>query len=280
MKNQQSKILFIIVAILSLCFNTSCLADKGKKAVSNNNSSTVYNGRSYKLHIPNSLQNEKAPLLIALHGGLGNAEFIENALGMNQVADKKGFAVAYLNGTEGRLRMMKDKRTWNAGDCCGIAVKENIDDVSYIAGFINEIAKRYPVDTNRIYLMGHSNGAMMSYRFACEKPNMIAAMVSISGTLATNNCRNLDGLPILEIHGEQDTNVPVAGGVGDKSITKVNYRSVEQTGQGVKQAGASFNAKIIPGGGHAVADLNQAVRANYGISLAEMVANFFEGKSK
>lgn len=238
-----------------------------------------YKGRDYLFYTPSSLsQNQSAPLLIALHGGLGNADYMAKAWGINEVAERHGFRVAYLNGTGGRLRMMANKRTWNAGGCCGIAERENIDDVGYIESFINDMVRNNPVDANKIYLIGHSNGAMMAYRFVCERPGMVAAMVSVSGSLMVSKCSNAR-VYVLEIHGDADNNVPFKGGVGSKSITKVNYKSVDQTAYEMKRAGANFNVTLVPGGGHNFEELDSATQRKYSVGLGEMIAQFLNGKA-
>jgi poly(3-hydroxybutyrate) depolymerase len=285
-KSFLSVVAYFVLCILTscenrICMNNACAAEPQKKVAMYNTKVMQYQGREFRLYIPASLKpGVKVPMVVVLHGGLGNAAGIESTLGMNAIAGQKGFVVAYLNGTEGWLSVMKDKRTWNAGDCCGIAVKQNIDDVGYIAGFIADMIAKNPVDPERVYLMGHSNGAMMSYRFVCEKPGIVAAMVSVSGTFTTNSCGGLNGLPVLEIHGAKDQNIPVQGGVGENSITNMNYRSVAQTADSMRQAGANFVAKIIPNGGHNVVELSSAIKVSDSMTLADMVAQFFAGKKK
>jgi polyhydroxybutyrate depolymerase len=167
--------------------------------------------------------------MIVLHGGLGNAKRMEEMTGMNDVADTGRFIVAYPEGTGGRLRAMQDRRTWNAGSCCGQAVAQNVDDVSFIEKMIEDIHSRYSIDSRRVYVAGMSNGAMMAYRLACQIPDKIAAVIAVSGTLAIDNCDGAKDVPVLHIHGDQDTNVPFMGGRGERSVAGVDYRSVPDT---------------------------------------------------
>jgi polyhydroxybutyrate depolymerase len=46
--------------------------------------------------------------------------------------------------------------------------------MSYFDIVLQNISSTYCVDTNRIYVTGHSNGAAISYRLACERANIIA----------------------------------------------------------------------------------------------------------
>ena len=167
--------------------------------------------------------------MIVLHGGLGNAEHIEKSSGMNLVADTGPFIVAYPNGTPGRLSIMKNRRTWNAGDCCGIATRRIINDVKFIQKMIEDIASQYNIDRTRIYVTGMSNGAMMAYRLACEIPELIAAIIPVSGTLTFNSCEKGKDVPVMHIHGELDENIPYSGGSGRESVSGVTHRSIPET---------------------------------------------------
>jgi polyhydroxybutyrate depolymerase len=124
---------------------------------------------------------------------------------------------------------MKDRRTWNAGDCCGPAVRQKSDDVAFVAAMIEDVVAKQPVDRRRVYVAGMSNGAMMAYRLACEIPEKLAAIIPVSGTLAVDDCRKAKDIPVMHIHGDSDTNVPFEGGVGDVSLTRVSYRSIPET---------------------------------------------------
>ncbi|MES9990544.1 MAG: PHB depolymerase family esterase [Candidatus Thiodiazotropha sp.] len=184
------------------------------------------NERSYIVYKPIYLP-PNPPLMLVLHGGLGNAQAMQKTTHMDRVADKHGFIVVYANGVAGRL--MKKRRTWNAGACCGKAVKTNANDVGYLEEIITEMASKYHIDTKRVYITGFSNGAMMAYRMACERPEKVAAIVPVSGTLAVNRCDGVKDVPVLHIHGDLDDNVPFRGGKGGRSVSGVNHKSVDET---------------------------------------------------
>lgn len=217
--------------LLSLCcivlISTACAAEQqspGHDLVSN--VLTVDGAeREYFIYKPATATSKGLPLMIVLHGGLGKAEIIERTTNMDEVADNNHFVVAYPNGTGGSGFFMGDKFTWNAGDCCGPAQKNNVNDVKFIRMMIDDIERKYAIDNTRIYVVGHSNGAMMAYRLACEIPDKIAAIVSVSGTLTMDRCAGANKVAILEIHGDQDTNVPLGGGKGS-GISGVTFRSV------------------------------------------------------
>lgn len=183
--------------------------------------------RSYKLFVPGGAPEGPLPLMIVMHGGLGNADETERTTGMNRVAETGQFLVAYPNGTGGKL--MPNRRTWNAGKCCGKAVERNIDDVGFIHAMLSDIARHHQLDRSRVYATGISNGAMMAYRLACDAPGDIAAIIPVSGTLALNSCPGAKSVPVLHIHGGKDSNVPYQGGMGENAISGVAHRSVPET---------------------------------------------------
>lgn len=162
--------------------------------------------RTYLLHIPPEYTDaEEVPLVIALHGGLGNARNIEEQSNLPALSDEKGFILCSPNGLH---------RTWNAGGCCGKAVDNNVDDVGFIAALIDELTAQYSIDLRKIYITGMSNGAFMSYRLACELSDKIAAIAPVAGSMAVDDCNPTNPVSIIHFHSEVDANVPLEGGVG------------------------------------------------------------------
>ncbi len=87
-----------------------------------------------------------------------------------------------------------------------------------IRKFISEVVENYEVDPNAVYLMGFSQGAMMSLAVALTYPGSAAAVVAMSGRLlpATLNQitdkNTLIGLPIFVAHGTRDMLLPIQHG--------------------------------------------------------------------
>jgi len=182
--------------------------------------------REYLLHKPARASNKKLALMIMAHGGMGTAKHFEEGTKMSAIADSEGFMVAYPQGTASKAPGMEDQRTWNAGKCCGAAVALKVDDSKFFAGMIDDIAASHPLDRARVYVAGMSNGAMMALRFACERPDLVAACVVNSGTLDAGDTDRMQGIPYLHIHGKKDQNVKFLGGVGPSGV---NYRPVPET---------------------------------------------------
>jgi len=163
--------------------------------------------RSYLLHKPDNFdtQTEKS-LIIALHGGTGSPKNIEDQSQLSVLSDSEGFLVCYPEGY---------KRTWNAGGCCGKAVKNNIDDVAFISALIDELITTYQVDSKRVYVTGMSNGGFMTYKLACELSNKIAAIAPVAATMNVENCTPNNAVSVIHFHSYLDESVPYLGGVGN-----------------------------------------------------------------
>ena len=184
--------------------------------------------RSYILYEPDGYTQKDLPLMIVLHGGLGNAESIMENSGMNDIANSGRFVVAYPNGVPGRFGFA-NRRTWNAGGCCGRAAKNNVDDVKFLKEVIENIGTKISIDKRRVYVAGMSNGAMMAYRLAAEIPERIAAVIAVSGALTINDFDSAKNIPVMIIHGTEDENVPISGGSGAMSLAGVSYRPLADT---------------------------------------------------
>lgn len=147
------------------------------------------------------------PLVLVLHGGFGSALAVQQVYGWDEVADEAGFVVAYPDGAG---------RSWNAGDCCGAAEADDVDDVAFLEAVIDDLGAALPIDPRRVYVAGMSNGAMMTYRLACES-DRVAAIAAVAGTLVTD-CPDPAPVSVLAIHGLDDDTVPFDGGPGRGAV--------------------------------------------------------------
>ncbi len=184
--------------------------------------------RSYFLHVPpQAADGEVLPLLIAFHGGGGQAEGYREQAGFDAVADREGFVVAYPDGS-GRLgrRLL----TWNAGTCCGFAAREEVDDVAFARALVAEIAATLAIDRSRVYATGHSNGAMMSYRVAAEAPDLVAAIAPVGAAMVLESFEGKHPMPVLHVHSVDDPRALYEGGLGPPfpfTRSRVMHNAVE-----------------------------------------------------
>lgn len=177
--------------------------------------------RSARVHTPAQPKyRDDAPLLplvLALHGSDGSAADMEALTGYDEVADQQHFVVAYADG----LLVQGDgyaSRSWNSGQCCEPATSAGVDDVAFLSDLIDRLIARYPVDPERVFVVGHSNGAIMAQVLGCRMADRIAAVASVAGALDdTQSCNPDRDLPFLEIHGTYDQNV--AWDAGESSVS-------------------------------------------------------------
>jgi len=166
--------------------------------------------RSFVLHKPPGYDGSRpTPLVIVLHGGLGNAKMAMKMTGMSAKADKEDFLVAYPQGTG----MLQNRLlTWNAGRCCGYAMDHKVDDVGFIRQLIAHLRDELNIDSKKIFMAGMSNGAMMAYRLACELSEIIAAIAPVAGSLDVEHCHPSDPVSVIAFHGLKDQRVRFEGG--------------------------------------------------------------------
>ncbi|MGI5201978.1 alpha/beta hydrolase family esterase [Spirillospora sp. CA-108201] len=159
--------------------------------------------RPYLLHVPPQREaGAPLPLIVALHGGLNDAEYVRRQSGLDETADRHGYAVAYPDGLLG---------TWNAGACCWFARWSGVDDVAFLDKLIDTLVRQGVADPRRVFVTGFSNGGGMAYRYACERSDRIAGIAVVSGALAIG-CTPRKPVSVLAFHGTWDPSVPYTGG--------------------------------------------------------------------
>ena len=81
--------------------------------------------------------------------------------------------------------------------------------------FAAEALEAYGLDPNGIYLLGFSQGAILSLSLALTRPDLLAGVVAISGRTLPQSVPTSDpppgteGLPVFIAHGTQDAVLPI-----------------------------------------------------------------------
>ena len=84
-----------------------------------------------------------------------------------------------------------------------------------IAGFIDELIQNYSIDTDKVSLIGFSQGAILSYAVALSYPEKVQKVVAMSGYLNLEIVaedylkNNFNNLKIFASHGTVDQVIPV-----------------------------------------------------------------------
>ena len=157
------------------------------------------------------------------HGGGTNAKTMVRFCGLNETADRDGFLAVYPNGSGRNPNLL----TWNAGNCCAYAMRQNVDDVGFVGALLDDLSGFANVDPKRVFATGMSNGGMLAYRLASELSQRIASIASVSGPMGTDACRPTRPVSVLHFHGTSDEFAPYAGGRGPKSFIQSVFRSVD-----------------------------------------------------
>mgnify|MGYP003683458167 CR=1 FL=1 len=148
----------------------------------------------------------KLPLVVMLHGYTSNSTWASQYFKIQNLQDSMGFALVLPEGTINS----EDKPFWNATpECCDFE-ETGVDDVGYLKSLIDESKNLVNIDSDKVFFMGHSNGGFMSYRMACEHPELIKGIISISGASFrdTELCKGSGAVNILQIHGTADEVIP------------------------------------------------------------------------
>lgn len=179
-------------------------------------------GRVYEVRTPAGFDGvTPLPLVILVHGYGTTARLQDYFFPLSASADEKRVLLALPNGTVDRV----GKRFWNATEACCNFERLPVDDVAFFRALVDDVRARYPVREGHVFLVGHSNGAFMSLRLACDASERFAGVVAVAGSTFDDARRCGEGPPVptLLLHGDQDTLVPIEGRPG-------LYPSARETG--------------------------------------------------
>jgi predicted esterase len=167
------------------------------------------------------------PLVIALHGAGGDENMFMDAYGCGEIkrlADRHGFVVASPSAVRGATP---------AGFDAVLAAMES----------------NYSIDRSRVYVVGHSMGAMGAANLAISRGNRIAAVACFAGgPMRIRAGRPAPSAPILVMAGGSDSIIPPA--------------RLKPMAERACAAGDSVEYREVPGLGHTLvvgARLGEAV---------------------
>lgn len=122
--------------------------------------------RTYELYVPPGLPSGPVPLLISIHGLLGNAV---------QQAGQTDWANYFttVNPTPVIVAWPNGPERWDT--------RPQSEDVQFIRDVVADIRADRCIDPRRIYAVGHSYGAFMVQRLVCDAGDLFAAGASYAG---------------------------------------------------------------------------------------------------
>ncbi|MBP7479726.1 MAG: discoidin domain-containing protein [Spirochaetaceae bacterium] len=152
--------------------------------------------RTGELYVPQSYDSKKKYSIVFVLHGQGNRAHDARSYGFDNMAELYDFIVIYPDGYNGDWDIFPMYKT-------------EYNDPAMIQLLIDEIQKRYSVDTDRIYATGHSLGGFMSYRLGYDMGGIITAVAPVAGLLYkpwTGSASSLSS-SLLHIHALDDMNV-------------------------------------------------------------------------
>lgn len=167
----------------------------------------------YALFVPSNYDNTKKwPLVVALHGLGSNPQQIIRYPGLTRQAEKYGYCVVAPMGynSHGWYGSLGKRGTrWKLGD------PENLGELSEkdVMNVLAIIRAEFPIDPNRIYLMGHSMGGGGTWHIAMKYPEIWAALAPIAPAIYSgiDRLEKIKRIPVIVVQGEKDWLVPASG---------------------------------------------------------------------
>src|SRR5258707_1311291 len=94
--------------------------------------------RRYLVFVPRRVK-AAMPVVLAFHGGGGNPRQMEQHTGLNDVAEREGFLLAYPTSVGSN---------WNdgRGETFILAQRENINDVEFVRRLLDVLAEEHKID--------------------------------------------------------------------------------------------------------------------------------------
>ena len=190
----------------------------------------------YRMFVPSSYTGSRAfPLVIALHG-LGGTEDSFFA-GYNGVVPKQAEARGYIVAAPLGYRV-DGSYGWGLGTPPADPNVRRVQERSEqdVMEVLRRVRQQYSIDDSRIYLMGHSMGAIGSWKIAPKYPDIWAALGPFAGSGAPATVERIRHIPQFVVHGDNDRTVSVNGSRG----------MVEK----MRELGGEVKYLEVPGGGH------------------------------
>ena len=123
----------------------------------------------YWLYLPAGERLAPLPLVVMLHGCQQNATDFAASTRMNQLAERKGFAVLYPQQSSAA----DSHRCWH---WYKRHTQQGGGDVQLLAGLIAQVQRKHSLDSTRSYIAGLSAGAAMATLVALHYPERFAAL--------------------------------------------------------------------------------------------------------
>lgn len=150
--------------------------------------------------------NGPFPVVVHFHGANGNGAGVLRNRKLVETLTGRGYLVAAPNG------LVRPGSTWT-----NWAVRDLRnpwrDEAAFARQVIDDLAKRFSIDRDRIIASGFSRGGSLVWDFACRDPGLFAAYAPVAGGFWRPHPRTCVGGPVrlYHEHGLADGVVPLEG---------------------------------------------------------------------
>src|SRR5581483_7527966 len=187
----------------------------------------------YRMYVPTTYDGTRSfPLILALHGlgGTEDAFFDGYEKRLPPLAEQHGYIVAAPLGYR-----VDGSYGWGLGNPPADPNTRRTQDLSEqdVMQVLQRVRQQYKIDDARIYLLGHSMGAIGTWKIAPKYSELWAAIAPISGSGAPATLERIRQVPEIVVHGDNDPTVPVAGSramVAKMKELGIEYKYIEVPG--------------------------------------------------
>jgi predicted peptidase len=171
---------------------------------------------SYLLYLPRNVRadGKKWPLILYLHGGRGRGDDLEKLM---------WYPLPKMLGETATFPFIVITPQCPSG--------EMWTDTELLIALLDEVTANYPVDTDRVYLVGYSMGGHGAWYLAYKHAERFAAVAPMSGMSNPWWATRLKNVPVWAFHGGADDTVPV--------------RETEEMVKALEKAGGNIKVTIV-----------------------------------
>jgi poly(3-hydroxybutyrate) depolymerase len=196
----------------------------------------------YRMYVPRSYDGSRAfPLIVALHGlgGTENSFFDSYDKAFPPLAEQHGYIVAAPLGYR-----VDGSYGWGVGEPPADPANRRLQERSEadVMEVLKVVRQQYRIDESRIYLMGHSMGAIGTWKIAPKYPDIWAAIATISGQGQPDTLARIKQIPEYVVHGDNDPTVNVEG--SRRMVAKARELGIEVTY--VEVPGGTHGSVVAP----------------------------------
>jgi len=199
----------ILIVFLLAGVTASTKDDITKELITSNGKT-----RAYYLYVPSTVKPESpVPLIVMLHGsGRVGMSLVEK---WKDLAKKENFVIAGPDSS--------NSQGWGMPQ----------DGPDFLRDLVEELKKKYPINPRRVYLFGHSAGAIFALETSLMESEYFAATAIHAGALAPDDRELIQTakrkIPMFFQVGDSDQSFPLKAVRATRDLLNQNGFAVELT---------------------------------------------------